>query len=115
MLTHIYTAVLVKNNNWPSSVHCKALTVGWEAAAVTLEAVYTVMCSMSPQLQKKRKDSREEVNSYRETGCQVRPWQTSTMGTTILERLKAEGDTQLVTQVRFRADTQGRLSCDYEL
>ncbi len=48
MLTNIYTAVLVKNNNWPSSVHRKALTVGWEAAAVTLEVVYTVMCSISP-------------------------------------------------------------------
>ena len=47
MLTNIYTAVLVKNNNWPSSVHCKALMVGWEAAAVTLEVVYSVMCSIS--------------------------------------------------------------------
>ena len=46
MLTNIYTAVLVKNNNWPSSVHRKASTVGWEAAAVTLEVVYTVMCSI---------------------------------------------------------------------
>lgn len=54
MLTNIYTAVLVKNNNWPSSVHCKVLVVGWEAAAVMLEVVYTVICSMSPIIEKRR-------------------------------------------------------------
>lgn len=43
MLTNMYTAVLVKNNNWPSSVHCKVLIVGWEAEAVTLEVVYTAI------------------------------------------------------------------------
>ena len=58
MLTRIYIAVLAKNNNWPSSVHCKALMVGWEAAAVTLEVVYTVRCSISPIIRKRIRGSR---------------------------------------------------------
>src|SRR6266403_408001 len=70
-LTNIYTAVLVKNNNWPSSVHCRALMVGWEAAAVTLEVVYTVMCSISPIVAKERITGGRLSYTEERTGCQT--------------------------------------------
>jgi hypothetical protein len=71
VLTNIYTAVLVKSNNWPSSVHCKALIVGWEAAAGTLEVAYTAMCSMLPTIAKGEKRSQGDVVSYRGTECVI--------------------------------------------
>lgn len=44
--------------------------VGWEAAAVMLEAVYTAMCSMLPTVAKERKAPRVVVVSYKRTVCQ---------------------------------------------
>lgn len=69
--------------------------VGWEAAAVMLEAVYTAMCSMLPTVAKERKAPRVVVVSYKRTVCQSSDNKKITiMGITILERPKAEVGTQ---------------------